>query len=126
MNDKITDLLNAVPPDEFNSICKIAGIGKQTVTNWRFRSPRFDLLEAFAEAAGFEIMVKKKSNGKIRIIDANKRIEIFKDGHMIGYTDIDTIYAIDAKGYAQEIGEYNHRSEIIGKIADWRKKQKYD
>lgn len=41
-----------------------------------------------------------------------------------GYVDeTGTLYGIDGKGFANEISQINHRTEIIGKLIDWRKSQ---
>jgi hypothetical protein len=41
-----------------------------------------------------------------------------------GYVDESgSLFGIDGKGYANEIGPINHRTEIIGKLIEWRTQQ---
>lgn len=45
-----------------------------------------------------------------------------EDGTLRGYLQGDTLYGITHAGYAEPIGEINHRSEITGKLKKWIEK----
>lgn len=44
---------------------------------------------------------------------------------MIGYVDQkDTLFGINAAGYAELVGQINNRTEIVGKLREWQEKNK--
>jgi len=61
---------------------------------------------------------------KTTIINRSDRIEAYRGNDLIGYVENDQLFAIDAKGYAEPIGEINHRCEIAGKLEAWLKQSK--
>lgn len=56
----------------------------------------------------------------MKIINQNDRIEAYRDNVMVGYVEDDTLFAVDHRGYASEVGAINHRVEIETKLNEWR------
>lgn len=114
---------------QINRICETAHIERMTVNSWirQARMPRVDLLAKVAAAAGFELTLqprqepKAKPMGKYTLVTKDGRIDIMINrSKMVGYVEDDTLTALDASGYAVQIGAINHRAEIIGKLDAWR------
>lgn len=106
-----------------------SGVPYPTIMRWSKRqaSPRIDLFIALANAAGFELELvpKEKKMNKpkpIKLVTRSvNRIEAYLDNAVVGYVENDTLFAIDAKGFASEVGPINHRVEIADKLIMWRK-----
>ncbi|RUW55642.1 hypothetical protein EOA32_01075 [Mesorhizobium sp. M1A.F.Ca.ET.072.01.1.1] len=59
--------------------------------------------------------------GKYQLVNKDGRIDIMVNrSRVVGYVEDDTLTALDAQGYAVQIGAINHRAEIIGKLDAWR------
>lgn len=59
----------------------------------------------------------------ITVTQLLERTEVRDNGALTGYVENGVLYGIDAMGYAQEAGEVNHLSEVVGKLKEWQKKQ---
>lgn len=113
-------LLRAVAEHGYAPTARISGVSSDVIKGWEKRNPRLDLFLAVADAAGFEITMRKKSP-KFRLMTRAERIEAFEDNRLIGYVSDETLFAIDKDGYAHEVGPISHRVEIQGKLDKWRK-----
>lgn len=103
-----------------------SGVQLQNITAWQNGRPAtFDLLAKLANTAGFDIIAVKRKRSykmtKIKVLSRNNRQECFIENHLVGYVENETLYGIDRKGFAVEITSINHRTEIIGKLEEWRK-----
>lgn len=47
-----------------------------------------------------------------RIINQNGRTEVFCKNKLVAYVEDDMLYAINAQGYASQIGEVDKREDI--------------
>lgn len=55
------------------------------------------------------------------IIQRGERADIFLENIRVGYVENDVLYGMDRKGYAVEICVITHKSDINGKLTEWRK-----
>ena len=54
--------------------------------------------------------------------DGNRR-NVYNGNVLIGYVENDTLYGIDADGYALPICTIEHENEIAGRLAEWQAQQ---
>lgn len=121
MNPLVNELFDGVKNDklELKQLSRGSGVSASVLLSWRKdeRNPRLDLFLAVAETAGFEVTLNQK---KTRILPTASGCKVMHGNDQIAYVDHDVLYVIDADGYANEAGTINHKSEIIGKIEEWR------
>lgn len=68
-----------------------------------------------------EQAIMKKRLNSYRIVTTQERVECWQGKKLIGFAVDDVLHAINPQnGYSEIVGNVNHRSEIIGKLAAYR------
>lgn len=139
MNALVHQIFDGKTSPQINKLCEQADIGRMTVDSWikQRRTPRVDLLAKVAAAAGFELILQPQQKPKEQtamlataarpvttkytLVNQDKRINVMINrSRLVGYVEDNTLTALDAEGYAVQVGPINHRAEIIGKLDAWR------
>ena len=58
----------------------------------------------------------------VKLIQTDERLNVLHRNKIVAYVENDLLYAFNKSGYAELVGEINHRVEITGKLKEWLKK----
>lgn len=59
----------------------------------------------------------------IKLATVDGRTCAYEDNKFIGFWDGVRLFGVDRKGYSVEIGNIDHRNEIIPALTEWRNSQ---
>lgn len=135
----VKELLSDKTSREINRACSRADVSRMAVNGWlkEDAAPRITNLIAIGDMFGLELVWRRKellpmrpmtqprprATDKLRMINKDKRIEIWDQTKMVAYVDDDQLTAIGKDGYAVPVCRINHRVEIMPKFNEWKAKQ---